>query len=124
MAKKKKVAKKSTAAETLDFESAMQRLEQIVEDLEGGQLGLNESLARYEEGVGHLKRCFELLSSAERRIALLTGVDADGNPITEDFADEHEDLDAKAAARSRRRSAGKSSNQGRKDVVDDTRGLF
>jgi exodeoxyribonuclease VII small subunit len=124
VAKKKKPAQRNTAADEVDFESAIKNLEQIVGDLEGGQLGLNESLTRYEEGVSHLKRCFELLARAERRIAILTGVDADGNPVTEAFDDEHEDLDQKAAARSKRRTAAKPANKRPPNVVDDSGGLF
>ena len=124
MAKKKKPVKNDGPRGEVDFESAMELLEQIVSDLEGGQLGLNDSLARYEEGVRHLKRCFELLSRAEKRIAILTGVDADGNPVTEPFDDEHDGLDQKAASRSRRRTAAKPANKRRGNVVDDSGGLF
>ena len=124
MAKKKKIVREAASSKSLDFESAMKRLEQIVDELEGGQLGLNDSLSQYEEGVHHLKRCFELLSSAEKRIALLTGIDADGNPVTESFDDDHGDLDAKAASRSKRRSVTKPANKGRQNVVDEARELF
>lgn len=121
---KKKKPLTNDAPHEVDFESAMKNLEQIVGDLEGGQMGLNESLVRYEEGVRHLKRCFELLARAEKRIAVLTGVDADGNPVTEPFDDDHADLDEKAASRSKRRTAGKSANKRRRNVVDDSGGLF
>ena len=72
-------------SEKLSFEDALRQLDEIVGDLEQGRLGLSESLARYEEGVGHLKRCYEMLGAAEKKIELLSGVDADGNPITEPF---------------------------------------
>jgi exodeoxyribonuclease VII small subunit len=62
-------------------------------------------LARYEQGVGHLKGCQQLLEHAERKIELLSGVDADGNPITQPFDEaEVESLEAKAASRSQRRT--------------------
>ena len=67
------------------FEQALERLEQIVHQLEEGQVGLEESLARYEEGVKLLKRCYAILQQAEKRIELLTDVDEEGNPITEPF---------------------------------------
>jgi exodeoxyribonuclease VII small subunit len=70
------------------FEQALTALEQIVHDLEEGRLGLAESLARYEEGVKLLKQCYTQLEQAERRIELLTGVDAAGNPVTQPFDDE------------------------------------
>lgn len=69
----------------LTFEQALAALEKIVRDLEDGQTGLEESLARYETGVGLLKRCYAQLSQAEQRILLLTGMDADGKPLTQPF---------------------------------------
>jgi exodeoxyribonuclease VII small subunit len=71
--------------EALTFEQALAELERIVRDLEDGQTGLEESLARYERGVGLLKRCYGQLSQAEQRIVQLTGVDDDGRPITQPF---------------------------------------
>ena len=69
------------------FEQALAALEQVVRDLEDGRLGLAESLARYEEGVKLLKNCYAQLEQAERRIELLTGVDAAGNAIVAPFDD-------------------------------------
>ncbi len=80
----------SNAGATSDvptFESALARIEAIVHELEEGKTGLAESLGRYEEAVGLLKQCYGLLEKAERRIELLVGADADGNPITEPFDD-------------------------------------
>ncbi|MFZ5828718.1 MAG: exodeoxyribonuclease VII small subunit [Planctomycetota bacterium] len=68
-----------------DFEQSLERLEDIARGLEEGKLSLTESLANYEEGVKLLRHCYDLLKRAERKIELLTGVDADGNPITEPF---------------------------------------
>ena len=72
-------------AENLTFEQALAELDRIVHDLEDGQIGLEESLARYEEGVGLLKRCYAQLRAAEQRILLLTGVDEEGQPILQPF---------------------------------------
>ena len=69
------------------FEQSLERLEQIVHALEEGELGLTEALAQYEEGVKLLRQSYELLQRAERRIELLSGVDAEGNPITQPFDD-------------------------------------
>jgi len=69
------------------FEDALKRLEQIVHSLEEGEVGLEESLKQYEEGVKLLRRSYDLLQRAERRIELLSGVDADGNPVTQPFDD-------------------------------------
>ena len=69
------------------FEQSLDRLEEIVHQLEEGDLGLEESLAKYEEGVKLLRQAYDLLQKAERKIELLSGVDADGNPTTEPFDD-------------------------------------
>ncbi|MFZ1936842.1 MAG: exodeoxyribonuclease VII small subunit [Thermoguttaceae bacterium] len=74
-------------SEQLRFEDALARLEEIVHSLEEGDIGLNESLERYEEGIKLLRQSYDLLQRAERRIELLSGVDAEGNPITQPFDD-------------------------------------
>jgi exodeoxyribonuclease VII small subunit len=53
------------------FEHALERLETIVEELEGGSLSLEESLARYEEGVRLSRRLTQTLDQAEKRIERL-----------------------------------------------------
>ncbi|CAN5700707.1 hypothetical protein BH23PLA1_BH23PLA1_05810 [soil metagenome] len=67
------------------FEESLRQLERVVGDLEGGELGLDEALARYEQGVSMLARCRGLLDVAERKVALLTGVDKKGEPVIEPF---------------------------------------
>ena len=67
------------------FEQALAELEQILRDLEDGTTTLEESLARYERGVGLLKTCYTQLQVAEQKIALLTGLDADGKPSLQPF---------------------------------------
>ena len=56
----------------ITFEDALQRLEQLVDQLEGGKLGLEESLKVFEEGVGLARRCARYLDDAEKRVELLT----------------------------------------------------
>jgi exodeoxyribonuclease VII small subunit len=73
--------------ETPDFEKSLERLEEIVRMLEEGEIGLSEALARYEEGVKLLRQSYDLLQKAERRIELLSGVDAEGNPVATPFDD-------------------------------------
>lgn len=126
MAKKKPTAGEESGS---TFEESLGELEKIVAELESGKLGLSDALARYEEGVKHLKGCQQLLESAERKIELLSGVDAEGNPITQPFAGGDVDsLEAKAAARGQRRtSAAKPSSPKmtmRATDIDDVRGLF
>jgi len=52
------------AAEGLPFEAALERLEAIVQRLEGGELPLEEALAAFEEGVGLSRRCAAQLEAA------------------------------------------------------------
>ena len=60
---RKKTSSASSANKTT-FEEAYAKLEEIVRSLEDGQLGLSESLARYEEGVQHMRHCHEALEDA------------------------------------------------------------
>jgi exodeoxyribonuclease VII small subunit len=93
-------------SEPLTFETALTRLGEIVHSLEDGDVGLNEALERYEEGVKLLRQSYDLLQRAERRIELLSGVDAEGNAITQPFDDSATfSLEEPAKRRGRRRSA-------------------
>lgn len=56
----------------LKFEQALKRLEKIVEELEKGDLSLEESLKRYEEGIRLSRFCTNKLEEAERKVELLT----------------------------------------------------
>lgn len=74
--------------ESVQFEAAMNRLEQIVRAMEKGDLPLEQSLQLFEEGTGLVTRCNEMLSGAELKIAqLMKG--ADGAPVELEF--EHAD---------------------------------
>ena len=110
---------KSDPARQPSFEQALDKLEGIVHRLEQGEIGLNEALARYGQGVKLLRRCYELLEKAERRIELLSGVDAEGNPITTPLDDSSPSLGEKARHRSRRRSAALPEESAKPDEVDD-----
>lgn len=59
--------------EGLRFSEALAELEAIVAALEGGQLDLEDSLARYERGVALLRACQAKLGEAEQRVAMLMG---------------------------------------------------
>ena len=67
-----------------DFEPAMDRLEEIVEQMESGKMMLEELIVRYEEGMKLVKVCQERLASAEQRIEIITRNNA-GKPIVKDF---------------------------------------
>ncbi len=104
MAKKKKASSTDPSKDDIRFESALAEVEQIVDELESGEAGLTESLAHYETGIKRLKQCHQLLQAAERRITLLSGFDADGNPVTEPLdCDDETPRQAKRKSRSVKR---------------------
>ena len=70
MAKKK--ADSPASDESIGFEEAMARVESIVERIESGEVGLEESLAEYERGVAMLRRCRTILERAELRVRELS----------------------------------------------------
>ena len=57
--------------EEMSFEQAMKNLEQIAQELESGNLNLEESLAKFEEGMQLSKKCNEILENAEKKITIL-----------------------------------------------------
>jgi exodeoxyribonuclease VII small subunit len=123
MGKKKPVSEENKAP---TFEQALEQLEQIVAQLEDGQLGLSQALGQYEKGIKNLKQCYHLLEQAERRVELLSKVDEHGQPVAQPFDEEGMSLQEKQESRSRRRSrpsrpaAGGSSSSD----IDDAPGLF
>ncbi len=56
----------------LTFEEAISKLEEIVQRMEGGKSPLQESLADYEEAIGLVRYCSEMLTSAEKKLTVLT----------------------------------------------------
>ncbi len=66
-----------TKKNELGFEERLEALEGVVQDLEGEELSLEASLARYKEGVEHLRRCRAMLDDAESRLAELVA-ESDG----------------------------------------------
>jgi len=55
----------------IKFEEALKRLEKIVEELETGELSLDEALRRYQEGIELSRICNQRLESAKKKIDLL-----------------------------------------------------
>jgi exodeoxyribonuclease VII small subunit len=66
-------------AKNLKFEDAMQRLDAIVAAMEAGEIGIEESLEKYEEAMQLAARCREILDRAEERIQKIQ-LDAAGKP--------------------------------------------
>ena len=54
------------------FEQSLEELEQLVEKMEAGDLGLEQSLTAYERGVGLYRQCQQALEQAQLRVRLLT----------------------------------------------------
>lgn len=57
--------------EKLTFEEAMDNLENIVSELEKGELSLEESVERFKKGIETSNYCSELLNEAEKSITIL-----------------------------------------------------
>lgn len=55
----------------LSFEKALEKLEEIVEELEGGDLPLDEALKKYEEGVRLAVLCNKKLETAQKKVEIL-----------------------------------------------------
>lgn len=69
-----------------NFEEAIKKLEDIVSELEKGNLNLDESVKKFEEGVNISKQCNEILQTAEKRISIL--LEKNGEIIEEEFETE------------------------------------
>jgi exodeoxyribonuclease VII small subunit len=55
-----------------NFEDAVEELEQILTHIESGELGLEETLVKYERGNFLIQHCREVLNSAEKQIELIS----------------------------------------------------
>ena len=66
-----------------NFEEQMAELEKIVTELEKGDLSLDESVAKFEEGIKLSKKCNKVLEEAEKKITIL--VNQDGEVKEENF---------------------------------------
>lgn len=67
----------------LKFEEAMQKLETIANDLEKGDLSLEESVTKFEEGMKLSKQCNDMIEKAEKKITIL--LQKDGKIEEENF---------------------------------------
>ncbi len=76
------------------FEDYLRQVEETVKSLEGGKLGLEESIEKYETGVKALRQCYSILEQAERKIQLLVK-EKDGSLTAKDFEPAGEERPAK-----------------------------
>ena len=69
---------------SMEFEKSIARLEEIVKQMEQGNLPLDSALQLFEEGTGLVKNCARALDEAELKVVkLMKG--ADGNPVETEF---------------------------------------
>jgi exodeoxyribonuclease VII small subunit len=86
------VTKTPESTPELSFEDAFARLEQILEKMNSGAVGLDESLKLYEEADKLIVSCSKRLNDAERKIEILVknrngelALGPDQKPITQEF---------------------------------------
>ncbi len=77
---------KNNEQQARTFETSLEALEQIVRDLEQGDLPLEKSLELFEQGIRLSRECQERLSQAERRIEVLLR-DNQGRPVVSALED-------------------------------------
>lgn len=65
------------------FEYKMQQLEQVVSELEKGDMNLDESLVKFEDGMKLAKECNKILEDAEKKVTIL--LEKNGEIEEEDF---------------------------------------
>lgn len=68
------------------FEEEMVKLEEIVTELEKGDLSLDDSVKKFEEGINISKECNKMLETAEKKISIL--LEKDGEITEESFVEE------------------------------------
>lgn len=71
--------------EPIHFEKSMAELQEIVMQLEKGELPLEESLKQFEQGITIARQCQDILNQAEQKIEILSAVKS---PTSDDIADE------------------------------------
>lgn len=98
------MVKKKEPEVPVDFELALLELETIVRRLEQGGGPLEQALGDYAQAIELLKACHSRLELAERKIEVLSGVDAQGNPISREIDDAELSLEDKHDSRGERRA--------------------
>ena len=83
------------AKKSVDFEEALDQLEELVEDMENGDLTLEESLKAFEQGIKLTRECQHALSTAEQKVKMLIeengklkSVDLDQEGQQQDYLEE------------------------------------
>ena len=80
----------------IDFESAIKELERLVEQMEQGDITLEQSLANFERGIELSRTCQKALQEAEQKVQILT--QKQGEDTVEDFHVESTDTESSPEA--------------------------
>ena len=88
---------KKTQTPPKNFEEALAELEQILSDIEGGEVGLEESLTKYERGQFLIQHCRSILGKAEKQIEAMSKSD---QAAALEAAEEQQPLDESAESSS------------------------
>ncbi len=115
--------KESEATESVDFESSLAELEVIVRRLEQGGGPLEQALGDYAQAIVLLRACHGRLEHAERKIEILSGIDANGNPVVREVDDEELSLEDKQESRGKRRTVPRGTAK-KTSQTDDEGSLF
>ncbi len=75
----------AVSADSLGFEEALKRLTALVEQLESGELSLEQSLNLFEEGTRLSRASQAQLDAAEKRVEELLAIDAAGRPVVREL---------------------------------------
>ena len=75
--------------ESFNFEASMSELEAIVDQIESGELSLEEAMLQFEKGVLLTRQCQQALQAAEQKVKIL--LEKQGDLSLEDFADNEDD---------------------------------
>lgn len=120
MAKKQTSTSDSSESSTIDFETSLGEIEKIVRALENGELSLSESLQEYESAVAKMRQCYELLEVAERKIGVLAGFDAEGNPVIAPMDEDAADGTGSDVLIKKQRNRGRRRGVGGPEQADET----
>lgn len=91
MATKKTAKKKSTKEEEASFEDQLDELETLVARLEEGELGLEDALSAFENGIALTRTLMKQLDAAEKRIEVLLEREDGTTDVREIDAEDLED---------------------------------
>ncbi|MGB0692136.1 MAG: exodeoxyribonuclease VII small subunit [Pseudomonadales bacterium] len=73
------------AKKNYPFETSLEKLEKLVEQMEDGDLTLEDSLKTFEEGIRLTRECQQALAAAEQKVKLL--IEENGQVTASDFED-------------------------------------